>query len=277
MSAGPTKTVLLFTKDTSNFPDFLDKKMMEAEVELQVVRDLEDAITMALAPDNAVDVTLIDGTVGDDDARSLTQEIKFDKVKNPTAVVRIDTDADVQNTIAIFSPVRPSGRNYHPWFVGAAAEGLLLYPEEQDRSRLLELGCDGAVLTELVVDSLGPGEVIELMTDGRYRVTSPQPPFPSGLARVNDRVLWAARVVEGTDSVTVITAFDPDGDARQLRIRGWYQLFDSDADGALLFGNSWTNGQNWVYGASWGLFPAVLLVDGHRLLEFVDDELVQSR
>lgn len=107
-------------------------------------------------------------------------------------------------------------------------------------------------------------------------VSWPQPPLPSGLARVDSRILWAAQTVQSSgptagDSVTVITAFDADGSARRLSIRGWYQLFASDTVGSLLFGNSWTHGMNWVYGATWGPFPAVFLVNGRALLRAIDD------
>jgi hypothetical protein len=196
------------------------------------------------------------------------------------AVVRLRLNGgELRDTIAVLSPVRSSGRNYHPWFVEATADRLLFYSEEERAGRLLEIACDGRGMSELPVDSLGRGELIEGLDSGdgsrRISVRGPLPPFPAGLATVRGRILWAARVVEGTDSLTVITALE-DGGGRRLRIKGWYQLLDADETGALLISNTWTLGQNWAYGASWGLVPAVHIVDGDALLSALDEMTPRS-
>ena len=205
-----------------------------------------------------------------------SSEVSNSDMIRSNTIVRLGPSGSVEDTLFTVLAVRLSGRNHHPWFVVADDDRILVYPEEVGRSRLLEIACDGSLARELVLDSLGRGETFERREEG-FAVYSARPPFPSGLARVNNRVLWATRVVEtqqtgSLDSLTIITAFDPEGRVRRLSIRGWYQLFDGDSNGALLFGNTWTNGQNWVYGGSWGLIPKVLLVDGQALLEVIDSQ-----
>lgn len=60
------------------------------------------------------------------------------------------------------------------------------------------------------------------------------------------------------------------GAKRRLALRGWYQLFDADAEGRLLVGNSWTLGFNWEYGGATGDIPVVHLVDGRALIAAID-------
>ncbi len=188
-------------------------------------------------------------------------------------LVRVAPDGSARDTLARFTPVRPSSRNYHPWYVLPSEGRLLVYPELAERDVLLEMDCDGSLIREIAIDSLGPGErwVFE---DGGVEISWPQPPRPGGMTRIGGRVLWATQTTEtsvtGVDSVTRFTAFEPGGSGRQVRIHGWYQLYASDASGALLLGNTWTAGQNWTYGATWGLLPTVFLVSGTALLELID-------
>jgi hypothetical protein len=192
-----------------------------------------------------------------------------------SAAVRLGPDGAVGERLLTFDDARGSVRNYHPWFVDTYEGRALFYAEEERRHRLIELGCDGRVVRELALDSLGRGQVFQ-RTERGFRLTSPGYPFPAGLARVENRVLWATRVLEpaaggALDSLTVITAWGSDGGPRRVTIRGWYQLFDGASDGSLLFGNSWTLGQNWAYAGTWGLIPAVFLVDGNALLRILDE------
>jgi hypothetical protein len=68
----------------------------------------------------------------------------------------------------------------------------------------------------------------------------------------------------------VVTAYGPEQRASQIRLTGWYQLFDAAPDRSLLVGNTWTEGQRWSFGATWGPIPAVFLVDGTHLLALLD-------
>lgn len=189
-----------------------------------------------------------------------------------TALVRLDESARVLDTLATFNPVRPGSRNYHPWLVERTTGGLVLFTEEAGAGRLLEVSCEGDTRRELPIDSIGPGEVYDFRPEGQLLITSPQPPFPAGLEVVNDRVLWAVRAVESSapgrvDSVTVITSFEGDAVRHRVRIRGWYQLLDSNAEGSLLLSNTWTLGQHWQHGGTWGPVPALFLVDGLNLMQ----------
>jgi hypothetical protein len=194
-----------------------------------------------------------------------------------TALVRFDPPDDEPTTLTTFSPTRLGTRQLHPWFALVGDNQLLLYPEEEGLDRILTLACsDGSVERELPLSALGHGLEVEARPASAFAVHSSISPFPAGLGRVQDRVLWMTRAIEtrrgGTqDSVTVVTAYAPDGSARQLTIEGWFQLFDSDPNGWLLFGNAWTFAQNWAFPGVWGDVPAVFLVDGRALVRALDD------
>jgi hypothetical protein len=191
-----------------------------------------------------------------------------------TTLVRTDLQGVVLDTVMRASPVRGRNRNYYPWAIQRTSNGVALWPEEEGRHRLLELGCDGELRREVALPALGRGDSI-VIEGGRMGIMSPRSPYPAGLVRVQGRLLWAARTLiersgDRADSVTTVSVFDAAGRGRQVSIRGWYQLFDAAPDGGILIGNSWTLGQNWRYGATWGLPPGVLLVDGNTLLRIID-------
>jgi hypothetical protein len=185
------------------------------------------------------------------------------------SLVRLGTDGAVADTIAVYSPARHSTRNMWTWFADVRDGTLLFYTEEEDRPRLERRSCAGDLLGEIVLDSIGPGNVMRGDAT-RVEVRLARAPHPAGLARVGDRTLWVTRREEGPDSVTFVEAFDAAGAKRRLPIDGWYQIFDADADGRLLLGNSWTLGMNWRYGGSTGDIPAVFMIDGHALLAAID-------
>lgn len=74
-----------------------------------------------------------------------------------TAIVRIRPDGQVLDTVRVLTPVRPDGRNYHPWFVDPSRDRLLVYAENEDRDHLLELTCNGDLLREIQIDSSDRG------------------------------------------------------------------------------------------------------------------------
>lgn len=192
-----------------------------------------------------------------------------------SAIVRIRPEVGAADTIEVFEPVRRNSRTYHPWFAIGDQRGLLTYSEEAGTYRMLEFDCGGNIARTIQLDSVGEGETLRMLADGRMGVARPVTPHPAGLARVDDRILWAVRTTEvsgsrGVDSLTVITAFDRDGRRRRVAIRGWYQIFDSDRDGWLLLGNSWTRFQNWADPATWGLYPVVHLINGRALVDVID-------
>jgi hypothetical protein len=186
-------------------------------------------------------------------------------------ILPYESGAVLPEAIAVFDTMRPQAqiRRRHASFLRRSDGGMILYPEETNHHRLMEIACDGSVIRELHVDPLGlpertalppPGE----RAPGRFAVRAAEPPFPGGIAEINGRVLWAALVADSLldgriDSTTVVTAFDSTGGAAQLSIRGWYQLFDSDSKGMLLLGNAD------------GLHPSVLLVDGNALVGRIDE------
>jgi hypothetical protein len=198
-----------------------------------------------------------------------------------TMLVRMNQQGAVSDTLVRIEPARPNNRSYQPWYAQATTNGILFYPEDERRSRVLELSCDGTVRREVPIPQLGRGDSV-VVVGGRTGVAVAKPPHPAGLVRVQDRLLWAARAVNTlannrADSVTNVTAIDQAGRVRQVSIRGWYQLFDSASDGGLLFGNSWSIGMNWQRGATTGLIPAVFLVDGAALIRIIDERGVTPR
>ena len=187
------------------------------------------------------------------------------------ALKHLGSDGMEWDTLAVYSPARHSTRNMWTWFADVRDGTVLVYTEEEHRPRLERWSCDGGdLLGELALDSIGPG--LAYRGDAsRIEATLARAPHPAGLARISDRTLWATRrITSESDSITMVEAFDDSGGKRRLPIDGWYQIFDADAAGRLLLGNSWTLGNNWRYGASTGDTPAVLLVDGHALLAAVD-------
>jgi len=189
--------------------------------------------------------------------------------RSPGVLVRIPTSRPLErvfaDTVAVLDPPRLSSRRQHAWFVHGDDERVAFFPGERDGARLLEVLCEDESVREIAIDSVGAGER-EVFTDrGTVKVHRPEPPFPAGVGRVGDDVLWAVQAVAVTDrsesdSVTVITAFDADGGSTRVLLDGWWQLLDADGDGNLLLGTSWG------FQHTWGLTPKVVLVDGHALL-----------
>jgi hypothetical protein len=186
--------------------------------------------------------------------------------------MRLGQDSTLADTLAVFGAMRLPAqlRRRHSSYVRPVPGGVLLYPEELDRHRILEVDCNGGVLRDLEVESLGNPERVGLpptpeQNPGRVAVRAAEPPYPGGLTRIGTTVLWAALTVDsltnGTvDSTTVLTAFDREDRALQISIDGWYQIFDSDAEGSLLLGNADAT------------YPSVIVVDGHTVLRLIDEQ-----
>lgn len=178
----------------------------------------------------------------------------------PGVISRIDSNGVLFDTLIVFGPVRFNNRRHHPWFSDARDDGILFYPEERDRYRILEIDCEGAVLREIPIDSLGPGERWDDLS-----LHPPAPPLPAGLVRLGDRVLWATNMEdaggrESVDSLTAVTSFEPDGSTRRVFLNGWYRLLASDPDGTLLLSNTWGAAN------SSGTLPRAWTVNGAALL-----------
>jgi hypothetical protein len=186
------------------------------------------------------------------------------------ALSHIGSDGVGWDTLTVHSPARHSTRLMWTWFADVRGGSVLFYTEEEERPRLERRTCAGEIQGELALDSIGVGLVIR-PTERGVVVTVARAPYPSGVARIAERTLWATRrITPENDSITMIEAFDAAGDKRRLAIDGWYQIFDADAQGRMLLGNSWTLGFNWQYGDSTGGIPAVLMIDGHALLAAID-------
>jgi hypothetical protein len=185
-------------------------------------------------------------------------------------ILRAVPNLELYDTLVSLGPMRLPAqvRRRHTSYVRGNGEGILLYPEELDRHRLLEIGCDGQVRRELEVAPLGKPESIGLpppaeRRPGRMAVRAAEPPLPGGLAHVGDHLLWSALMVdsistERIDSLTIITVIKDSAEARQISVRGWYQLLDSDQEGMLLLADADA------------LYPRVLLVDGNAILRLID-------
>lgn len=181
-------------------------------------------------------------------------------------IARMDPAGVLADTLVTFGPVRFNNRRHHPWFNEAEDDRLLFYSEERDTFRLMEVACDGTLVREIPIDSLGPGERWEGLS-----LHPPAPPLPAGLARIGDQVLWARNVEaadhDGSmDSLTVITAYGLDGQLRRLSLLGWYRILESDRDGNVLLSNTWGADH------SWGLHPRAWSLDGAVLLATMQDQ-----
>jgi hypothetical protein len=185
-------------------------------------------------------------------------------VPRSSAIVRLGLDGSIDDTLVVLDTIRMDSRTYHPWFVHGDTSRLVFYSERSEDHLLVEYDC-GTALTNLIpVDSLGPGTTVELLDGGRERTAPPRPPFPSGLAWLEDRSVWATRYL--SPSGDSITEFSEQADDESVAIRGWFQLFDSDREGRFLLGNSWSRGQRWNRGETWGSVPFVAIWDGRALL-----------
>lgn len=172
----------------------------------------------------------------------------------------------VEDTLVWLGPERRNDRAHHTWFVEPGPARILFYTEEQDSNRLLDVACHDGSYRELPLDSLGPPETATMLDANTFSVRLPQPPFPAGVARLGDRIVWASQVIDprGPDSLTVFTVFGEDDQTRSIGILGWMQILDSDPDGMLLMGNSYRRAM------IDGLYPRVVMVSGTHLLEVID-------
>jgi hypothetical protein len=179
----------------------------------------------------------------------------------PGLLLRARPDGTLGDTVRMLGPLRRGdSRRLRASYLQRTDSGVLLHTEEHDRHRLLEMACDGALVREVEVDSLGPPEqTVPGYRPGTIGVRGERPPYPGGVVKLGDTILWATLVVDTAaggvlDSVTVVTGFDVLGPPRSVAIRGWLQLFASDRAGLLLLG------------AADELRPKVVLVDGNVLL-----------
>lgn len=191
---------------------------------------------------------------------ALTQSAAGDS----TVMTRLSAHGDAESGwVLTGNPIRQRSRTYHPWYVVGTDDGLVVYTEEQREHRLLLLDCEGRVRDVVQLDSLGAGLSVQL-GDGTMTVRQPEPPFPAGLVILQQRVLWAAQMVAGTDSITMVTAYDADAARASVAIHGWFQLLDADeATGRILASNLY--GERGV----WGTIPQVYLLDGNGLLDLL--------
>lgn len=181
------------------------------------------------------------------------------------SVVRLGPDGLPADTVISLGPIRWDSRTYHPWFVHGDSARVAFYSEEVEEDRVIEYACSTGQPRSIPIDSLGHG-VLEELTETGARRAPPSSPHPAGLAWIGGAGLWASRQILATgDSVTVLSALPYDGE-RSLAVAGWYQLFDADAQGRILLGNSWTDAQRWNRGASGDGIPLVFVWDAVALL-----------
>lgn len=180
-------------------------------------------------------------------------------------LAEVREDGVLVDTLLALSPVRLNGTQQHPLYLLRGDRGFLFYSEQSDRPSLLDITCRGEIRREYLVDPLGPGENVGNGPGGTIAVSLPRPPFPAGILRVGEHVVWGMNVVRdaagSVDSLTVLDVLGEGGERRRVHLRGWYQLLDSDPDGTILISNTWG------YGRTWGLLPGIFLIDGQRLLQ----------
>lgn len=146
----------------------------------------------------------------------------------------------------------------HPFFIALTRTGFVFFPEEVERTRLVEVSCSEGVLGDFAVESVGPPERWERL-ESSLAVHPPELPFPGGVAWTAGTVFWAVRdTLSGGKPVTRLTARKADGVSATLSIEDWFILVDSDFHGRLLFlGDS--------------PMPAAHIVDADRILELLEE------
>jgi hypothetical protein len=178
----------------------------------------------------------------------------------PGFVLRVGADLASSDTLLMLAPLRAvDGRRRRTSFLAGSPSGALLQTEEESNHRLIEVDCDGTIRREMYVGPFGlPERIIPSDRPNVILVAREDPPFPGGLATVQNTILWTTLVRDtlsaDTARLTVVTAYDPDGAQREAILRGWVQVFHSDADGMLLLG------------LADDLYPRVVMVDGNALL-----------
>jgi len=202
------------------------------------------------------------------DGQVFTLSVRPGEVGAPGLLMRIDRVGGQWDTIAVFDTIRlqASLRRRSASFLRGGDRGVLLYPEEMNRHRLVWVDCDGTVFREFPISPLGPPQrtgapPVGERRPGRFAVKPAEPPFPGGMVEVGGQVIWATLRHEQTEEgvinrETVLTTLGPT--PKSLKVEGWYQLFDSDQHGLVLVGNAD------------GELPSVLLVDGKALLEQIE-------
>lgn len=149
----------------------------------------------------------------------------------PGALVLFAGRGDHVDTLVELGPIRGNSRRAHPFFGRSTARGIVFYTEEIGRPRLLEVSCNGNVLREIALDSIGPHERFVSNEDGTMALHPAAPPLPSGMGRVRDHLVWAVQIVEqgeaAVDSMTAITSISTSGERRVIMLRGWVTVLDS--------------------------------------------------
>ena len=148
-------------------------------------------------------------------------------------------DDSVPTTLVMLDTLRGSTHGEHPAYFGSTERALAVYTEETRRPRLLQIDCATSRLQGVRIDSVGPPEWWEAGPGGQWALHPSQPPFPAGVARLAEGIVWATQAVRsastGSDSVTVIDLISSDAPRRRLILRGWYELLDSDRSGRMLW------------------------------------------
>lgn len=183
--------------------------------------------------------------------------------RNPAFLARMGMDGAVLDTVAVVGSTRGLSRNHHAFMAASSPNNAMIYNEGNGpEGALLEIDCRGQIVgSHTLPDSLGQGESMRPVSDGRFAVAPPELPVPAGLAVVGSHTYWATRYVLEGDSVTVITRLGAVDGQQKRELDGWYTLLDGSPDGRLLFSNAWTRMLNWADGDLWGLEPKVFLVD----------------
>jgi hypothetical protein len=172
------------------------------------------------------------------------------------------TDDRHVDTVTVLDTLRAHSQAYHPAFLARSGNHALVYTDERDRPRIVELGCDGAMVRELTLAPLGRDET-EIVQGTKIRFTPPTFPLPAGVAAVNGRVLWATQVrvaSANSDSLfTIVTAIDSDGVGRRIALPAHLQIVDGDSTGTLLL----------LRGARRTRL-SLISMDGNRLIRVID-------
>ena len=151
-------------------------------------------------------------------------------------LLRYDTRGTEPDTLAKLRGIRSNTRVSHPLFARGGPDGIVLFSEEVDSQRVLQISCDGEI-TELARISAGPQEKWEMADNGLGALHPAHPPLPAGIALVESRPLWALQRVDSTaqgiDSVTVFTLGDK-GRSKSISVRGWYTILDDEGESLLV-------------------------------------------
>lgn len=91
------RNVLVFTKDTGNFRDFLVDNIKKIPCNPRIASTVEEAFTIVFDEDIEVYSILIDSTISDNEVRMVCNRVKMDVTENIISIIRVKQEGALSN------------------------------------------------------------------------------------------------------------------------------------------------------------------------------------